>query len=96
MKRNIKWRWERAYRSHVLWDARGRRLGRIRLVSHPQRCYAWRTAGATGVAQSLQEARRWVESAVQKSACQYDLFDAVDPQLEFADFNGPCRKRALN
>ena len=96
MKRNINWRWERAYRSHVLWDVRGRRLGRIRLVSGPQRCYAWRTAGAAGIAQSLPEARQWVESAVQKGVCQYDLFDAVDPLHEFAAPGARCSNRLLN
>ncbi|TAL87332.1 MAG: hypothetical protein EPN74_02090 [Rhodanobacter sp.] len=96
MKRNINWRWERAYRSHVLWDVRGRRLGRIRLVSGPQRGYAWRTAGAVGIAGSLQEARQWVESAVQQNVRQYDLFDALDPQREFVDPSGQYSKLALN
>lgn len=98
MKRNAKMRWERAYRAHVLWDNRGRRLARVQLVCTlgARRSYAWQTAGANGVARELRQARRLVEFFIRMRVVQYDLFDAIDPDHEFVELDAPRRHGRLN
>jgi len=70
-KRQPKPYWERAFRGHAYWLGKAK-LGRVTLEAGR---YRWEASGRRGQAETLQQARTAVESAVALSDKQLPLFD---------------------
>jgi hypothetical protein len=68
--------WERGYLSHGLWLGK-RRVGIVQLDRGAPAAgkYRWEAGTHTGLAATLQEAKRAVEAAVLLGTVQLPLFD---------------------
>jgi hypothetical protein len=63
--------WERAYKSHVLWQGK-QKLGKVTLAGEGR--YTWEASGRAGRSDDLEKAKKAVELAVAMTDEQLDLF----------------------